>query len=66
MKEIVIRTLADIRCSGCLGQDNAVLETGAQGLEPAQRRIALGFPQRGEAARWGMEACGGRNRPMGQ
>ena len=35
-------------------QGNAVLEMGAQGLEPAQCRIALGFPQRGEAVRWGI------------
>ena len=33
---------------------NAVLDMRTQGLEPEQRRIAFGFPERGEIVRWGI------------
>ena len=34
--------------------DDVFGDLGAQGLEPAQRRIALGFRHRGETVRWGI------------
>ena len=43
--------------SGCLGQGHVVIATRGAGLESAQRRIALGFPQRGGLS-FGGSLCG--------